>query len=84
MAGWRIREGITSPESSSSASRWSEGLTTGDGVVLCNGESGHGELVEAVVPESEAVSSSQLEDSSSSSSVVYGELGAFAGGRVPR
>jgi len=35
-----------------------------------------------VVPDSEAVSSSQLEDSSSSSSVVYGELGAFAGGSV--
>ena len=50
----------------------------------CDGERGHWELVEAVVPESEAVSSSQLEDSSSSSSVVYGELGAFAGGRASR
>ena len=37
-----------------------------------------------MVPESEAVSSSQLEDSSSSSSVVYGEFGAFAGGRASR
>jgi hypothetical protein len=36
-----------------------------------------------VVPESEAVSSSQL-DSSSSSSVVYGELGALTGGRASR
>ena len=53
---------------------------------LWDGERGHGEFVEAVVPESEAMSSSsssQLEDSSSSSSVVYGEFGAFAGGRTP-
>jgi hypothetical protein len=34
-----------------------------------------------VDPESEAVSSSQL-DSSSSSSVMYGELGELAGGRT--
>lgn len=34
-------------------------------------------------PESEAVSSSQLEDSSSSSSTVYRELGALDGGRTP-
>ena len=38
---------------------------------------------EAVVPESEAVLSSQL-DSSSLFSVVYGELGALAGGRASR
>lgn len=53
-------------------------------MLLCDGERGHWELEEAVVPESEPVSSSQLEDSSSSSSVVYGELWAFAGGRASR
>ena len=36
------------------------------------------------MPESEAVSSSQLEDSPSSSSVVYGELEASAEGRTSR
>jgi hypothetical protein len=39
-------------------------------------------LVEAVVPESETVSSSQVEDSSPSSSVAYAALVALAEGRA--
>ena len=88
---WRTREGMTSPAPPSSSSSsslswgWTDCLSNGDKEAFgCNGERGHGELDEAVVPESEAVSSSQLEDSSSSSSVVYGELEASAEGRASR